>query len=192
MLGGLATYGSDSESDGESNSPPPKTVDLPASKPAASQNSAAKSTETKPSNGLALPPPKKRRDGPVRITVEAPKFEDEDEDSERAPKKPRTVSSLGGKGAGSSLLFSALPAPKNAVPIAPEPTRVLGGGGGPALSFASAPTNSRPSVSEEKGTSNGLFLPPTMAKGKAKEPKEALPTVAAAPVVDFFSLGMFE
>ncbi|KAG9100740.1 hypothetical protein FRC06_003778 [Ceratobasidium sp. 370] len=186
MLGGLASYGSDSESDGESNSPPTKTTTLPApaSKP------APKAPDAKSSTGLALPPPKKRRDGPIRITVEAPKFEDEDGDSEeRAAKKPRTAPTLGGntKGAGSSSLFAALPAPKNATPVAPQPTRVLGGGGGPALSFSSVPsTTSQHAASEEKATANGLFLPPSMAKGKAKE---ALPTVAAAPAVDFFSLG---
>ncbi|KAG9120440.1 hypothetical protein FRC07_004073 [Ceratobasidium sp. 392] len=182
MLGGLAKYGSDSESDGESNSPPSKTASLPT------PSGAPKALDTKSSTGLALPQPKKRRDGPIRITVEAPKFEDEDEE-ERVAKKPRTTPALNGgtKGAGSSSLFSALPAPKNATPAAPEPKRVLGGGGGPALSFSSAPSvTSQLAAGEEKATANGLFLPPSMTKGKAKEP---LSTVAAAPAVDFFSLG---
>lgn len=187
MLRGVTSYGSDSESDGESNVPSPPPTNGNASSLPKQANPAPKASSTTSSSSLALPAPKKRRDGPVRITVEAPKFEDEDE--ERAPKKPRTVAASGGgtKGAGSSSLFSALPAPKNATPVAPEPKRVLGGGGGPALSFASVSSASTSAPqSEEKSTSNGLFLPPSMAKGKAKE---VLPTVAAAPAVDFFSLG---
>ncbi|ELU36046.1 hypothetical protein AG1IA_09924 [Rhizoctonia solani AG-1 IA] len=104
MLGGLASYGSDSEGEEETKqtTPPPKTGD-------------SKSSNGSLGSSLALPPPKKRRDGPVRITVEAPKFDDaDDNDSERAQKKPRTLGP-GTKGAGSSSLFSALPAPKNVV-----------------------------------------------------------------------------
>ncbi|KAG8731730.1 hypothetical protein FRC12_019601 [Ceratobasidium sp. 428] len=184
MLGGLAKYGSDSESDGESNSPPIKLASLPA------PTLAPQTSDSKSSTGLSLPAPKKHRDGPIRITVEAPKFEDEDAE-ERVAKKPRTTPALGGntKGAGSSSLFAALPAPKNATPAVPEPKRVLGGGGGPALSFSTAPsTTSQATASEEKATANGLFIPPSMAKGKTKE---APPTVAVAPAVDFFSLGMY-
>lgn len=184
MLRGVTSYGSDSDSDAESNSPPSPPMNNSASILPKPSNPASKVTGTTSSSSLALPAPKKRRDGPIRITVEAPKFEDEDE--ERAPKKPRIAAASGAtKGAGSSSLFSALPAPKNAAPVAPESKRVLGGGGGPALSFAGI-SSATASQSEEKSTSNGLFLPPSMAKGKAKE---VLPTVAAAPAVDFFSLG---
>ncbi|QRW26966.1 mitotic checkpoint protein prcc-carboxy-term protein [Rhizoctonia solani] len=151
--------------------PPPKTGD-------------SKSSNGSLGSSLALPPPKKRRDGPVRITVEAPKFDDaDDNDSERAQKKPRTLGP-GTKGAGSSSLFSALPAPKNATPILPEPKRVLGGGGGPALNFSTASTTS----SDTQSTSNGLFLPPAMAKAKAQA-KPPPPAIESAPSVDFFSLG---
>ncbi|KAJ1310404.1 hypothetical protein OPQ81_007142 [Rhizoctonia solani] len=141
MLGGLASYGSDSEV--------PKDVD------------------SKPSTGslgssLALPPPKKRRDGPELA-----------------------------KGLGHLPFFSALPAPKNAAPILPEPKRVLGGGGGPALNFSTASTTSsgtQPTTQENKSTSNGLFLPPAMAKAKAQA-KVPPPAIESTPSVDFFSLG---
>ncbi|CUA72257.1 hypothetical protein RSOLAG22IIIB_00922 [Rhizoctonia solani] len=184
MLGGLASYGSDSEGEEETTqtTPPPKTT---------TTTSASTGTDSKPANGslgssLALPPPKKRRDGPVRITVEAPKFDDADEDVERAQKKPRTT---GTKGAGSSSLFSALPAPKNATPVLPGPKRVLGGGGGPALNFSTTsatPSGTQSTSQETKSTSNGLFLPPAMAKAKAKAPA---PAIEPTPSVDFFSLG---
>ncbi|CAE6433781.1 unnamed protein product [Rhizoctonia solani] len=177
MLGGLTSYGSDSEGEEETKqtTPPPNTT----------TTAVPKNGDSKPSNGssLALPPPKKRRDGPVRITVEAPKFDDADDDSERAQKKPRTLGS-GTKGAGSSSLFSALPAPKNATPILPESKRVLGGGGGPALNFSTASTTS----SDTQSTSNGLFLPPSMAKAKAQA-KAPPPVIESTSAVDFFSLG---
>ncbi|KAF8758908.1 Mitotic checkpoint regulator, MAD2B-interacting [Rhizoctonia solani] len=166
MLGGLASYGSDSEGEEETKqtTPPPKTGD-------------SKSSNGSLGSSLALPPPKKRRDGPVRITVEAPKFDDaDDNDSEQAQKKPRTLGP-GTKGAGSSSLFSALPAPKNATPILPEPKRVLGGGGGPALNFSTASTTS----SDTQSTSNGLFLPPAMAKAKAQA-KPPPPAIESAPL----------
>ncbi|EUC66151.1 mitotic checkpoint protein prcc-carboxy-term protein [Rhizoctonia solani AG-3 Rhs1AP] len=180
MLGGLASYGSDSEGEEEATQTPhPKATTVTAT-PA--------DTDSKSSNGslassLALPPPKKRRDGPVRITVEAPKFDDGDEEAERAQKKPRTLGT-GTKGAGASALFSALPAPKNAAPILPESKRVLGGGGGAALNFSTASTKS----SGAQSTSNGLFLPPAMAKAKAQA-KAPPPAIESAPSVDFFSLG---
>ncbi|KAG8691206.1 hypothetical protein FRC11_005905 [Ceratobasidium sp. 423] len=188
MLGGLASYGSDSEGEEETRqATPPKAT--------STATPASKDTGSKPSNvslgsSLALPPPKKRRDGPVRITVEAPKFDDVDEESERVQKKPRTAGA-GTKGAGSSALFSALPAPKNAAPILPEPKRVLGGGGGPALNFSTASTTSsdtRPTSQETKSTSNGLFLPPAMAKAKAQA-KAPPPAIESTSSVDFFSLG---
>ncbi|KAH7340255.1 mitotic checkpoint regulator, MAD2B-interacting-domain-containing protein [Rhizoctonia solani] len=188
MLGGLASYGSDSEGEEETKQtgPPPK---------ATTATLTPREIESKSSNGsqgssLGLPPPKKRRDGPVRITVEAPKFDDADEESERAHKKPRTQGA-GTKGAGSSSLFSALPAPKNAAPALPEPKRVLGGGGGPALNFSMASTTSSDAQStnqETKAISNGLFLPPAMAKAKAQA-KAPPPTIETAAPVDFFSLG---
>lgn len=194
MLGGLTSYGSDSEGEEEPRQPTPPRAPITSS-------SAFKEQNSKPSNastGLSsnLPPPKKRRDGPVRITVEAPKFDDEDEDAQRIQKKPRTAPSTGGgtKGAGSSSLFSALPAPKNTIPVIPEPKRVLGGGGGPALNFSSGAQktvslDSQASEAEEsKSTSNGLFLPPSMAKGKSKEAPSG-PVVPSTAGIDFFSLG---
>ncbi|CCO26053.1 hypothetical protein BN14_00069 [Rhizoctonia solani AG-1 IB] len=175
MLGGLASYGSDSEGEEES-----KQTTHPTTLP---KNGDSKPPNSSVTSSLALPAPKKRRDGPVRITVEAPKFDDADDDSERAQKKPRTLGA-GTKGAGASSLFSALPAPKNATPILPEPKRVLGGGGGPALSFSTASTTSTGTQS----TSNGLFLPPAMAKAKAQA-KAPPPAIESTSSVDFFSLG---
>ncbi|CAE7213604.1 unnamed protein product [Rhizoctonia solani] len=179
MLGGLTSYGSDSEGEEETTQTTPKTTTAPLAKDAESKTNGSSAPSI-------VPPPKKRRDGPVRITVEAPKFDDDaGEEVERAQKKPRTLGT-GTKGAGSSSLFSALPAPKNATPILPEPKRVLGGGGGPALNFSTASTSGAQSTDQNKSSINGLFLPPAMAKAKAKAPA---PAIESAPSVDFFSLG---
>ncbi|KAF9454525.1 hypothetical protein P691DRAFT_655906 [Macrolepiota fuliginosa MF-IS2] len=171
------------------------------------------------SSKISLPLPKTTKRAPKKITIglpALPKDENEEKDDielERpAAKRQKT-------GAGTSSLLFMLPAPKQKAPVAQQQERVLGGGKGPGLVFnsrpsaAPAPTVVVEEADEEKDgeeaevapaeplkpSSSLPFLPPSLAKGKAnislednpKAPvRTPLPSVSAAPAVDFFSLGI--
>jgi proline-rich protein PRCC len=188
MMLGIEDYGSDNDSDTEltPNPPPPPTKKSSLSLPPPSKSN---------STGLSLPAPKLKR-GPKKITIGLPSLpgesDDEDKDERPAAKKPRLDSGSGGK--GKSSLLSMLPAPKQKVPVAPAPERVLGGGKGPGLVFNTAkpfiapalvdPTNDDADASAEADldalTTNGdleeepksktssvSFLPPSLKKGRS-------------------------
>jgi len=187
MMLGIEDYGSDNDSDTEPTPIPPS----PPTKKSSLSLPPSKSNST----GLSLPAPKLKR-GPKKITIGLPSLpgetDDEDKDERPAAKKPRLDSGSGGK--GKSSLLSMLPAPKQKVPVAPAPERVLGGGKGPGLVFNTAkpfiapalvdPTNDDADASAEADldalTTNGdleeepksktssvSFLPPSLKKGRS-------------------------
>lgn len=178
------------------------------SKPSQPTSTAKQPSTSKPSSsGLSLPPPKSKR-APKKITVGLPSLPDhpreEEEDERPAAKKPRL-----GSGAGASSLLSMLPAPKQKVPVATAPERVLGGGKGPGLVFntssrkssimappvtdrdyeTSVSSDAMPSeIAEETApqTSSVAFLPPSLKKGRSNislEEGGMPPRTSAAPKV---------
>ncbi|KAJ7172451.1 mitotic checkpoint regulator, MAD2B-interacting-domain-containing protein [Mycena filopes] len=196
---GLGDYGSDSENGGDSDNDAPVAPSSKVSKPPTTAK-------------MALPPPKQKR-GPKKVTIGLPTLnpmeDDEDDlaDERPAAKKPRLEAA-----AGKSSLLSMLPAPKQKNPVLPSPERVLGGGSGPGLVFNTSRRTSQAQSSEtavetqeqsqnnepspaESSTSFSL-RPPSLAKGRANisledgaSTKAPPRTAAAAPPVDFFSLG---
>jgi proline-rich protein PRCC len=164
----LVDYGSDSEASDDGQNQDNNPV---------KQAQPVKATPV-PSSSLsaALPKPR-RRDGPLKITVEAPKTKDgEDSAADNRPIK-RTKR----EGAGVSALLSMLPAPKNPVASkksAPETTSTT----------TFKPSGSEISLEEDEAqsskTSSLSFIPPSrMAKGKSKAIEQE------EPEEDFFSLG---
>lgn len=198
---GVDDYGSDSDSD----------AGAPTSAPTTEQKQTEVPVVPKSTGGLNLPAPKKsgkRRDGPVRITVDLPKpkTSDDDDDSKPAPNVERPIGGPKSKGAGASSLLSMLPKPKQAVPTLPKPkpVRVLGGGASngddpgvimPSESFDFEPLSFGGSKDEETSTmASTSFVPmsttrpkPKGASSSAQPPKTTKP--APAPAIDFFSLG---
>ena len=208
---GVEGYGSDSDSDNDTST---ATIQTPlTAKPAAAQKKTGLSlpppaSGSKTSSSLSLPVPKKK--APKKIAIGLPELSNDNErrdDSDDMPpaKKPRIE-----MGAGSSSLFSMLPAPKNKDPI---PERVLGGGKGPGLVFntgvkrppkqatvedveeeheENAHTNLAPlsgSILEDAtpipqaASSKSAavpFLPPSLARGKANVSTEDRPTLPKA------------
>lgn len=131
---GVEGYGSGDDSDDETQqtkpvSPPPAVqrkfgLSLPPPNAASSSKS---------SSGLSLPAPKKKAPKKIAIglpTLSSEKDDDDTFDDGPPAKKPRIE-----LGAGSSSLFSMLPAPKNKNPVPAAQERVLGGGRGPGLVF---------------------------------------------------------
>lgn len=210
---GLDSYGSDADSDTEL-APPPKPK--PKKSLASLLPPAKKSTFALPppaSIGISLPAPKgaaKRRGGPVKITVEALKPTEGDEEEDGPSSKKRRLDNGGDKkvGAGSSTLLAMLPAPKKAEPITAEAPKALGvgaGGGdtGVSMESISAPP---PVADDAEEDDPGLsFLPPHLRKPRTKPAPSLVkngPSLYSAPVsaplvppkpaepeVDFFSLG---
>ena len=222
---GVEGYGSDSDSDHEAQTtqtrpqhpiatslpPPAKKSSLSLPPPA---NGSGASSNSKPTGGLSLPPPKTKKPKKIAIGLpELPREADRPEDDEPPAKKPRIE-----PGARSSGLLSMLPAPKNKVPVAPAPERVLGAGRGPGLVFHTGTTRSAKTATvedvpedENQETSDELddpsrssappkssslpFLPPSLAKGKANisvEDRADKPrAVRSASAIDFFSLSMY-
>ncbi|KAI0079883.1 hypothetical protein K474DRAFT_1658417 [Panus rudis PR-1116 ss-1] len=161
---GVEDYGSDNESDNETQqSPPPskpasslaaklpppaKKSSLALPPPSTTASGTASTSNAASSGGLNLPAPKKRP--PKKITIGLPALPADDDtgdnlDDRPPAKKPRLES-----GAGISSLTSMLPAPKNKAPVLPAPQRVLGGGKGPGLVFKTAP--SQPTSQPQKAT----------------------------------------
>lgn len=96
----LVDYASDSEGSGDDQNI------IPASKPATQE------AKPKPAQAASLVPsqPKpRRREGPLKITLEAPKRSAEDE----AAPESRPVKKAKLEGAGASSLLAMLPPPKN-------------------------------------------------------------------------------
>ncbi|KAG8970802.1 hypothetical protein FRC03_000019 [Tulasnella sp. 419] len=217
---GLDNYGSDAESDTSDTTPvvKPAKSSLSSILPPPGQRKPVLNTRaSSTSNGLNLPPPKakgKKREGPLKITVELPKLAG-DSDEPKA-KKPRldvedgtnssneAGSGHGKKGAGSSSLLSMLPAPKKVAP-APEkpvaPQRMLGSGvkGEPTglimedYQPALPSSTTSDSVTADAGETLS-FLPPHLRNPRnkavpASKPPEPQPKKTEDDGMDFFSLG---
>ena len=174
-------YGSDSsdnnsgdEHTAHSQSLPRQNKSTSLSLPTPSHPSASGSSNP------TLPAPRAKR-APKKIAIDLPALPkdssaDNDGEDARPAKKPRTDS----RGAGSSGLFSKLPAPKLAAPVKAAPERILGGGKGPGLVF-NAPSQKSHDASDsgvssvqdsfdamEKEQSTSLpFMPASVRKGKA-------------------------
>ena len=176
-------YGSDSSDNNSgdehiphSRPPPPQNKSTSLSLPTPSHPSASGSSNpTVPT----LPAPRAKR-APKKIAIDLPALPKESpadnvgEDA-RPAKKPRTDN----HGAGSSALFSKLPAPKLAAPVKAAPERILGSGRGPGLVFNAPLQRSYDAsdsgvssvqdsldVMEEQSTSLP-FMPTSVRKGKA-------------------------
>ncbi|KAI0302173.1 mitotic checkpoint regulator, MAD2B-interacting-domain-containing protein [Russula brevipes] len=175
-------YGSDnSDNSGDEYTPRPRSSpkqknSISLSLPAPSHSSGSGSSS------LNLPAPKVKK-APKKIAIDLPALPkddsvDRDSDEVRPAKKPRTDAG----GAGSSALFSRLPAPKLAAPVKAAPERILGSGKGPGLVFNNPPshrtqdTSRTPSnvdsqttseVTEEEQSVSLPFTPLSVSKGKA-------------------------
>ncbi|KAG8813730.1 Vacuolar protein sorting-associated protein 55 [Serendipita sp. 399] len=167
----LVDYGSDSESSENGQVEKPS---IPVAKPQAPKQQPI----TTSALSTALPKPR-RRDGPLKITVEAPKYAKEDEASQL---ESRPIKKAKLDGAGGSSLLSMLPAPKNKTPILPQKKAA-------AISepvvplFALSAVNS--DIAKEEPISSSLsFIPPSRA-AKAKEK----PLAQEETSEDFFSIG---
>jgi proline-rich protein PRCC len=160
-------------------------------------------------SGLNLPNPKVKR-APKKIAIDLPALPkdnspDNDSEDSRPAKKPRTDS----RGAGSSALFSKLPAPKMAAPVKAAPERILGSGKGPGLVFNNAPSRraqdtsrtsfnvdfqDSPEVTEVEQSASSLpFTPASVRKGKANvnlegPSSEKAPDPSSTGGADIFSL----
>ena len=189
-------YGSDN-SDGES---------APSSRPSSQQKKSTSISLPAPSNpstsrssgALALPAPKVKK-APKKIAIDLPALPkdgsaEEDVDEARPAKRPRTDT----HGAGSSTLFSMLPAPKLAAPVKAAPERVLGSGKGPGLVFNNPPARKAEDTSDttsnhdpqsmeatESEQSPPLpFMPASIRKGKANISLEEFSSRGAAKTRD--------
>jgi hypothetical protein len=171
----LVDYGSDSESDGEQQQV--------TSKPTPSTNKPTATTVPALIPGLPKP---RRRDGPLKITLEAPKREAEDDLLKERPlnKKPKLT------GAGGSSLLAMLPPPKNKnvnqrkTQAAPAPQK-------PFLSDAFLLKGvSDDQEAEDTATSSLSLLPPSRIAKTTGNP--AKPLLKEEPEVDFFSLGKLQ
>ncbi|KAI9509615.1 mitotic checkpoint regulator, MAD2B-interacting-domain-containing protein [Russula earlei] len=185
------------------------------------------SLEQKKSTSLSLPPPHSSLSGTFNLALPAPKAKkppkkiaidlpalpkddsaDHDSDEARPSKKLRTENT---RGAGSSALFSRLPAPMLAAPVKPAPERVLGSGQGPGLVFKKfpsqkpqdtpdTPSNVGPEASldamENERSLSLPFMPASVRRGTANvslEESSSKGTVnpldsSPSAVMDLFSL----
>ncbi|KAI0341593.1 hypothetical protein BDW22DRAFT_1442974 [Trametopsis cervina] len=211
---GVEGYGSDDDSDNESQQNLPQQPHA-APKPAAKSSiglslppPASAASGSKTSSGLSLPAPKKK--GPKKITIGLPALSNDNDRDDTLDDQPPAKKARITAGAGSSTLFSMLPAPKNPNPV---PERVLGGGNRPGLVFNTgvkrpatqttvedaeeeheddAPVNVAPlsgSLLEEVAPSSDLkqtkppampFRPMSVTKGKANVSTEDRPTMSKA------------
>ena len=190
----LVDYGSGSESGSEDEKP----ITAPKVAPA----SSTPTTVVKTSTDLRLPPksstddamarstaslqiPKpRRRDGPVRITLTAPKRAPEDDEADTLARPTKRVKL---EGAGSSSLMSMLPAPSSKVPL-PPPKK-----GKESARVAFAPKSALDELLRSKNKQEGdptttetnavAFVPPSLINSRTR--KEENP---AEPAVDFFSI----
>ena len=201
------TYGSDNSDDSgdEYDLPPQPNKSTSLSLPSPSHTSEPGSSK------LTLPAPNVKKAPKKKIAIALPALPkddsaDHDSDEARPAKKPRTET----RGAGSSALFSRLPAPKLAAPVKPAPERILGSGKGPGLVFSNPPSQrtqamsgtladgdsqSNVDVTEEQSMSLP-FMPVSVMRGKANislEESSSKGTVSAqgsstSASVDLFSL----
>jgi len=192
----LVDYGSGSESGSEDENP----IVTPKSAPVSTTPTTAVNISTFPH----LPPPKastndsdahsarslpipkpRRRDGPVKITLTAPKRAPEDDEADTLLARPTKRVKL--EGAGSSSLMSMLPAPSSKAPL-PPPKK---GNGSAKVAFerksaldellrSKSKQEEDPIATETKATA---FMPPSLIKSKART--EEKPTESA---IDFFSI----
>jgi hypothetical protein len=200
------SYGSDNSDDSgdEHNLPPQPNKSTSLSLPLPSHT-------TKPgSSKLTLAAPKAKK-APKKIAIDLPALPkddsaDHDSDEARPAKKPRTET----RGAGSSALFSRLPAPKLMAPVKPAPERILGSGKGHGLVFSNTPSqrtqdtsgtladvDSQPNLDVAEEQSMSLpFTPVSVMKGKANVSLEesfshgrvGVRDSATSAAVDLFSL----
>ena len=190
----LVDYGSGSESGSEDEKPivTSRTAPVPSTPTIAVKTSAIPSLPPPKASGngenarsaSSAPIPKpRRRDGPVKITLEAPKRGLEDDTADPPTRPTKRVKLEGG---GLSGLMSMLPAPSSKAPL-PPPKKGKGSARvelepNPILDELLRSKNKH----DEDSTITGAkaFVPPSLMKGKAKveEPAE--------PVVDFFSISM--
>lgn len=173
-------YGSDnSENSGDEYTPQSHSSTQKNKSTSLSLPASSHSSRPEPSN-LALPAPKVKK-GPKKIAIDLPAIPKDDSanhdnDEARPAKKPRTDT----RGAGSSALFSKLPAPKSAAPVKSTPERILGSGKGLGLVFnnplpqriqdaSDTPANvDLEATLEDKDKSVSLpFTPASVRKGKA-------------------------
>ena len=191
----LVDYGSGSESGSEDENPTvtPRAAPVPSTPTVTVKTSAIpslpppKASENGANARLAasVPIPKpRRRDGPVKITLEAPKRYPEDDEAD-APARPTKRVKL--EGAGSSGLMSMLPAPSSKAPLPPprkgRDSAKVGREPNPALDELLRFKNKRGENSTTTETRATAFVPPSLMKGKAKVEEEP-----AEPAVDFFSI----
>jgi proline-rich protein PRCC len=202
-------YGSDSsdnnsgdEHTSRSRSPPHRNKSTSHSLPPSHSSASG-------SSSLNLPTPKVKR-APKKIAIDLPALPKDnspvnDSEDARPAKKPRTDS----RGAGSSALFSKLPAPKMAAPVKAAPERILGSGKGPGLVFNDAPSQrtqdtsikssnvdlqDSPEVTEVEQPASSLpFTPASIRKGKANvslegPSSEKVPGPFSTGGADIFSL----
>jgi proline-rich protein PRCC len=192
----LVDYGSGSESGSEDEKPIVTPKAAPASStPTTAVNSStfprlphpkASSTSENARSAPSLPIPKpRRRDGPVKITLTAPKRAPEDDEADTLLPRPTKRAKL--EGAGSSSLMSMLPAPSSKAPLPPpkrgnrsakaafEPKSALD----ELLAFKNKQKED-PVMTETKATA---FMPPSLITSKARTEEKP-----AEPAVDFFSI----
>ena len=192
----LVDYGSGSESGSEDEKPIVTSKVAPVS--------STPTTVVKTSSGLCLPPPKsstnganapsapsipiskpRRRDGPVKITLTAPKRAPEDDEADTPPARPTKRVKL--EGAGSSSLMSMLPAPSSKAPL-PLPKK---GRDSAKVAFERTSAldellRSKKKQEEDPTTTetNAMaFVPPSLMKSKARAEENP-----AEPAIDFFSI----
>ncbi len=149
------------------------------------------------SSKLSLPAPKAKK-ALKKIAINLPTLTKDsslyDENEARPAKKLRTES----RGAGSSALFSMLPAPKLAAPVKAAPEQILGSGKGPGLVFneVTKDTSNKSSNDDIAEQAHLSFMPTSVRKGKAnislEEASEKVTVNTRGPsspaTVDLFSL----
>ncbi|GAA5911772.1 PRCC domain-containing protein [Sporobolomyces salmoneus] len=197
---GLVDYGSDSDS---ASSPPPSAA--PSIKPSTTSSTSSSSLLNlpPPKSSLNLPAPstssstnkpilplagKKKEKGPVRIVLDLPSAQSDQDDDGPAKKKPRLAL---GKGTGLSGLAAMLPKPKNEV--APPPPSSATASSKPVTNGVNAGLGDM--FGAGAGTKKeeeipSMFAPPSVrGKGKGKATSYAAPEPEPEPAVDFFGIG---
>lgn len=191
----LVDYGSGSESGSEDESPIATSKVAPASSTPTTvvktstdlrlpPKSSADDANARSTPSLQIPKPR-RRDGPVRITLTAPKRAAEDDEADTPLARPTKRVKL--EGAGSSSLMSMLPAPSSKAPL-PPPKK---GKGSARVAFE--PNSALDELLRSKNkqvedpttteTNAVAFVPTSLIKSKTR--REENP---AEPAVDFFSI----
>ncbi|KAH9966797.1 mitotic checkpoint regulator, MAD2B-interacting-domain-containing protein [Russula dissimulans] len=193
-------YGSD-DSDNSGDEHTPQSRSSPQQKKSISHSLPPpfRSSGSGSSSSLTLPTPKVKK-APKKIAIDLPALSkddsaDPDSDEARPAKKPRTET----RGAGSSALFSKLPAPKLAAPVKAAPERVLGGGKGPGLVFNNPlpqriqdTSETLPDVkpqapleaAEEEQSVSLPFMPTSVRRGKANVSLEVSSSMGTVNAVD--------